>query len=68
MNKDQELCSVGPDLAQSVCKCYQQTTKVTASKERVNQYVTMFFTVITLKFLSDKQTLVFVRVYSVINM
>ena len=29
-----------------------------------NQYVTMFFRVITLKLLSDKQNLVFVRAYS----
>ena len=32
-----------------------------------NQYVTMFLWVIMLKFLSDKQNLVFVRVYSQVS-
>ena len=36
---DQDLYSVGPDLGPSVCKGYQQTTKVTSSKERVKKNI-----------------------------
>ena len=34
---DQDRHSVCPDLVQTVCKSYQQTTKVAASKERVRE-------------------------------
>ena len=36
LDSDQDGRFVGPDLGQSVCKGYQQTTKVAANKERVN--------------------------------
>ena len=36
LDPDQDQSSVGPDLFQTVCKGYQQTTKVAASKERAN--------------------------------
>ena len=39
LNPDQDRHSVGPDLVLSVCKGYKQTTKVAASKERVNYTV-----------------------------
>ena len=37
LNSDQDRHSVGPDQDPTVCKGYQQTTKVAAGKERVNQ-------------------------------
>ena len=36
LNPDQDRCSVGPDLGKTVCKGYQQTTKVPASKDGIN--------------------------------
>ena len=40
-NQDQKK-NYNPDLVQTVCKGYQQTTKVAASKERVNKKLTSF--------------------------
>ena len=34
----EDQCSVGPDPVQTVCKGYQLTTKVAASKERVKTH------------------------------
>ena len=37
---DQDQCSVGPDSVQTVCKGYQQITKVAASKQlKVENYL-----------------------------
>ena len=70
LNRDRSSL-VEPVLSKDKCvllKDHNAVTLVRPSKERVNQYVTMFFRVIMLELLSDKQNLVFVRVYSVINM
>ena len=70
LNRDRSFW-VEPVLGKDKCvllKDHNAVTLVRPSKERVNQYVTMFFRVIMLELLSDKQNLVFVRVYSVINM
>ena len=40
---DQDRCSVGPDLGpQTSCKGYQQTTKVTTSREKVKDLASRF--------------------------
>ena len=36
LDPDQDRQNVGPDLVQTVCKGYHQTTKVATSKERVS--------------------------------
>ena len=42
LDPDQDRHSVGPDLGQTVCKGYQQTTKVATSKERVTDIKCVF--------------------------
>ena len=36
LEPDEDRRSFGPDMGPNLCKGYQQTTKVAASKERVN--------------------------------